>query len=122
MAQHIEQEVSRPADRRNAGAREVFYKQPAANDNDREGPWPLVPLPQELAPVPDREWLSMEGISSALLCEGASLPQPVQEDFRSSCRETLGRLAYVAAISIAMSGWLYLLWLALAYSIGAIQG
>jgi hypothetical protein len=124
MAQHIEQEVHRPADRRSTRARDVYKQLPAsaANDNDREGPWPLVPLPQGPAPVPDRDWLSMEGIGSALLCEGASLPQPAQEDFPSSWRETLGRLAYVAAISVAMSGWLYFLWLALAYSFGAIHG
>src|SRR4051794_11988382 len=102
MAQHIEQEVSQPADQRSTRAREVFCKQPAANDNDRESPWPLVPLRQGPAPIPDREWLSMEGIGSALLCEEASLPQPAQEDLRSSWRQTLGRLAYVTAISIAM--------------------
>ena len=44
-------------------------------------------------------------------------PQAVQAGSRASWRATLGRLAYVAAVSLAMFGWLYLLWLALVSSV-----
>ena len=108
MAQHIEQDdpVGTKVARRSIGAHESFFKQPptsAANDNDCEGPWPLVPFPEGL-----------------FLSEGVATPQLVQEGFRSSWRATLSRLAYAATVSIAMFGWLYLLWLALVSSVQMI--
>ena len=54
-----------------------------------------------------------------ILYEEVTAPQAVQAGSRSSLRATLARLAYVAAISAAMFGWLYLLWLAL---VSSVQG
>jgi hypothetical protein len=115
MAQHIEQDdpVGRTVSQR-TGKHESFSRPPpiAANDNGYEDAWALVPFSEGLAPISDGEWL----VGPSLLCEDA-VPQPPQEDFCWSWRKTFGRLAYVAAISIAMPGWLYLIWLALAYSV-----
>jgi hypothetical protein len=102
MAQHIEQDdpVGTTVARRSTGA----WQPPtsAANDNDCEGPWPLVPFPEGLH-----------------LCEGVGTPQPVRERF-TSWRAPLSRLAYAAAVLIAMFGWLYLLSLALVSSVQKI--
>ena len=107
MAQHIEQDdpVGTTVARRRTGAHESFSRQPptsAANDNDCEGPWPLVPFPEGLH-----------------LCEGVATPQPVRERF-TSWRAPLSRLADAAAVLIAMFGWLYLLSLALVCSVQKI--
>ena len=51
-----------------------------------------------------------------ILYEEVTAPQAVQAGSRSSLRARLGRLAYVA-VSLAMFGWLYLLWLALVSSV-----
>jgi hypothetical protein len=101
MGQHIEQDdpVGTTAARRSTGAHESFSRQPptsAANDNDSEGPWPLVPFP-----------------------EGFFVVTP-QKGLAASWRATLSRLAYVATVSIAMFGWLYLLWLVLVGSVHAL--
>jgi hypothetical protein len=94
--------------RRGTGARKRFPEQPptsAANDKDCEGSWPLVPFPKTACP--------------SLLYEEVITPRVVQASFRSSWRATLGRLAYLAVVSIAMFGWLYLLWLA---PVSSVQG
>ena len=54
-----------------------------------------------------------------ILYEEVTAPQAVQAGSRSSWRATLGRLAYGAGVSVAMFGWLYLLWLAL---VSIVQG
>jgi len=85
----------------------------AANDNSSECPWPLVPFPE-----------GHLGISGALqelnrpclFFEEVETPQVVQVGFRYSW----SWLAYVAVVSIAMFGWLYLLWLGLVSSVQAI--
>jgi hypothetical protein len=77
----------------------------AANDNDWEGSSPLVPLPEGRLGVPSGLQESNR-LSTESACRSPA-------SFRSSWRATLGKLAYVVAVSIAMFGWLYLLWLAL---------
>src|SRR5436309_3135904 len=74
----------------------------AANDNDGEGAWPLFPFAETASPP-----LSPE----------VTTPHAIQAGFRSSWRATLGRLAYLAVLSIAMLGWLYLLVFALISSV-----
>jgi hypothetical protein len=111
MTSHIKQDDpdGTTVTRRGTGAHQRFPEQPptsAANDNDCESSWPLVPFPESACP--------------SLFYEEVTTPQAVQSGFRSSWRATLGRLAYVAVVSIAMFGWLYLLWLALVSSVQGI--
>jgi hypothetical protein len=108
MTSHIKQDDpdGTAVTRRGAGAHQSFPDQPptsAANDNVCESSWPLVPFP--------------ESACASLLYEEVSAPQA---GFRSSWKATLGRLAYVAVVSIAMFGWLYLLWLVLVSSVHAM--
>jgi hypothetical protein len=90
----------------------------AANDNDCEGSWPLVPLSEGLTAIlgGQPESIRRDPPESAwpfFLREGVDSPQPVQERFRSFWKTTL----YVATVSIVEFGWLYLLWLALVRSV-----
>ena len=62
------------------------------------GSWPLVQFPERTC--------------ASLSYDEVATPPAVQASFRLSWRTTLGWLAYVAAVSIAMPSWLYLLWLA----------
>jgi hypothetical protein len=110
------------ATRSGTGAPQNFPKPPAtsaANDNDCEGPRSQVPLSTERSsipsgqPEPTRGQIT-EGACPSIPCEEVTNPQAVQAG--SSWRARLGMLAYVAAVSVAMFGWLYLLWLALVSS------
>jgi hypothetical protein len=108
MMSHIKQDDpdGTTVTRRGTGEHQGFHEQPptsAANGN--ECSWPLVPFPESARP--------------SLLYEEVTTPRAVQSGFRSSWRATSGRLAYVAVVSIAMLGWLYLLWLAL---VSRVQG
>jgi hypothetical protein len=97
----------------------------AANDNDCERGRPLIPLPvghlgiqcgqQEL-----NQPLSTDRVYPSLLSEEVTTTETVQATFSPSWRARFGRTAYVATISIAMFGWLYLLWLGLISSMQAI--
>ena len=110
MVQRIEQDnpASMTVARQSIGAHEDFSGQlaSAANDNNCEGPWPLVPFPEGLF-FPNEQHEPSESVTS----------HPVQESDRSYWRATLSRLAYAATVSIAMLGWLYLLGLALVSSV-----
>ena len=101
MTSHIKQDDpdGTAVTRRGAGAHQSFPD----HDNVGESSWPLVPFPESACP--------------SLLYEEVSAPQA---GFRSSWKATLGRLAYVAVVSIAMFGWLYLLWLVLVSSVHAM--
>jgi hypothetical protein len=127
MPQQIEQAgpVIKRVGQRDAGAQENFSSRltpTAANDNNCEGPWQLVPFPEGLAPIPDGQCLSMQDVGSSLLWEGNVIPQPGEQDIRPSWTANRGRLAYLATVSIVMFCWLYLLWLALAYGVDMILG
>jgi hypothetical protein len=121
MGQHIEQDVliGTAMTRRSIGANQSVSGQPptsAANDNDCEGPWPLVPFPEGLTAIPggQQEPIRRDPTGSvwpSFLREEVDSPQPVQESFRSLT--TL----YMGTVSIAEFGWLYLLWLALVRSV-----
>ena len=123
MAQHIEQDhpVGTTVARRSTGAHDSFSGQPptpAANDNDCEGPWPQIQFPEGLTAIPggQQEPIRRDPTESAwpsFLREEVDSPQPVQEGFRSFWKTTL----YMATVSIAEFGWLYLLWLALVRSV-----
>lgn len=107
MAQRIEQD--NPASMTAAqsiGTHEDFSGQPAsaANDNNCEGPWPLVPFPEGLF-FPNEQHDPSKSVASD------------QESARSYWTATLSRPAYAATVSIAMLGWLYLLGLALVSSV-----
>ena len=65
----------------------------AANDNDNQGPWPLVRFLESPYPT-----FSFEDFT---------------KPHRTSWKGKLIRLAYVAAMPFAVLGWLYLLWLAI---------
>lgn len=103
---------------RSTGAHQSSSGQPstlAANDNVFEGPWPLVPFPEVPNAVRSGQQesigrLAPESASSFFPYEEVTVPQAVQDGFRSPWTATLGRLVYVAAVSVAMFGWLYLLW------------
>ena len=69
----------------------------AANDNDHQGPWPLIPFPE--SPYP------------SVLLEDVTNPQ------RLSWKDKLITLSYVVATSIAVFGWLYVLSLAIVSSV-----
>jgi hypothetical protein len=107
--------------RRGTGAHQRFPEQPptsAANDNDCEGPWPLIPFPEGLNGTPSGQQIRRLSTESARpLNEEVTIRRAVQAGFRSSWRATLARLAYAVAVSIAMFGWLYVLWLALVSSV-----
>ena len=83
--------------RRGAGATRAFPTSPR----------PMIavspPFPESACPSP--------------LYEEVTIPQA---GLRSSWKAMLGRLVYVAVASIAMFGWLYLLWLVLVSSAQAI--
>jgi|SRR3954447_23544524 len=120
MSQRIAQDDANGSivTQRSTGAHQSSSGQPstlAANDNVFEGPWPLVPFPEVPNAVRSGQQesigrLAPEGACSFFLYEEVTVPQAVQDGFGSSWTATLGRLVYVAAISIAMFGWLYLLW------------
>jgi hypothetical protein len=125
MTQHSKQDGTTAA-QRGTGARPSFpSKLPtSANDNDCEGPWPLNPLPEELNgisfQVDSKELIkrvSTESARPSFLFEEATA-QAVQTSCRSSWRGTLGRVTYAVVVSIAMFGWLYLLWRA---SVSGVQ-
>ena len=112
--------------RRGAGAHPSFpgERNISANDNDFEGSWSLVPSASAFNSIRSGQQEpiqrhSTEGASPSLY-EVVNTSQAAQAGFRSSWRATLVRLAYVAAISAAMFGWLYLLWLALLSSVQGI--
>jgi hypothetical protein len=120
MSQRIAQDDANGSivTQRSTGAHQSSSGQPstlAANDNVFEGPWPLVPFPEVPNAVRSGQpesigRLAPEGACSFFLYEEVTVPQAVQDGFGSSWTATLGRLVYVAAVSIAMFGWLYLLW------------
>ena len=113
--------------RRGTDAHQRYRQHPrtsAADDNDCD--WPLVPLPEGHLGIPSglqesNRLLSSQSAFLFHLSEEVTRPQLVQASSRSSWRATLGRLAYVAAVSVAMFGWLYLLWLALVSSVEGIS-
>jgi len=79
-----------------------------------KGRWPLAPFPEGHLGIPTGQQemnrqLSTESACPFLLYEEVTTP----DGLRPSWRATLGRLAYVAVVSIAMFGWLFVLWLAL---------
>jgi hypothetical protein len=123
MAQHIEQDVliGTTVAQRSAATNDSFFRHPptsVANDNVRNGPWPLVPFPEGLAgdPSGQQEPIRRHPTETAwpsFLREGVDNPRPVQKDFRSSWKPTL----YVATVTIAEFGWLYLLGLTLVRSV-----
>ena len=94
----------------------------AANDNACEGPSSQVPFSTELNSMPSGQpeatTAIIESAFPSIPYEEVTNPQAVQVG--SSWRAMSGRLAYVAAVSVAMLGWLYLLWLALVSSMQAI--
>jgi hypothetical protein len=94
MMSHIEQQDAdrRLVIRRIAGPHQRFSEESAANDNDNQGPWPLVPFP--------------EGSYPSVLAEEVTTPR------RFSWNAKLILLTYAALTPIAMLGWLYVLWLA----------
>lgn len=121
MVQPIGQD--NPADKtiiRQSKAHENFSGQPstsAANDNDDEGPWPLIPFPEGFfAGVRSEQQESIFSTKSA----GQLSSDISQRGSSSSRRGRLSRLTYAAMVLIAMVGWLYLLWLVLLSSIDEI--
>ena len=74
-----------------------------ANDNDGDGAWPLLPFPESASPP-----LSYQEVTTT---------PAIQTGLRSSWKATLSRLAYLAAVSMAMLGWSYLLVVALISSV-----
>ena|SRR5438270_3288860 len=122
MTQHSKQDET-TALQRSIGARPGFPRKPptSANDNNRDGPWPLIPFPERLDAIPTGHQELFHRLSTQH--EEATAEQTVQASFRSSSwRTTLGLGAYVVGASIAMFGWLYLLWLALITSVNGIFG
>jgi hypothetical protein len=91
-----------------------YHRKPptSANDNDYEGSW-SNPFPGRLGdnPTPPR-----------FRYEEALPLQAVQTSFGSSWSGTLSRVTYVMGVSIAMLGWMYLLWFALLTCVQAIPG
>ena len=111
--------------RRGIGSHQSFPEQPptsVANDRDCEDSWPLVPFPEGHLCTPSGQQESNRRLSTESACpshlqEEVTTPWAVQASFRASRRATLGKLAYGAAVSIAMFGWLYFLGLALVSSV-----
>ena len=98
----------------------------SANDNDRERFLLIVPSAAVLKEVragrqePSQRHSkgvsppSTDRVSLPFIDQRAKTPPPaIRAGFRSSWKGMFGRLTYVAAISVAMFGWLYLLWLAM---------
>ena len=120
MTQHIEQDK---ADRTTLGQRkpssapELSRKPPtSANDNDC-GPWPLIPFSEVLNGIPSEQQQQIERFSIE-----SARAQAIQRRSRSSWRGKLGVVTYAVGVSIAMFGWIYLLWLALAASVRGLLG
>jgi hypothetical protein len=94
----------------------------SANDNDG-GPLPQIPLPNGLDGIRSGQRKLIEHFSIEsqlpLLYEEATA-QAVQPSSRSSWRGTLGVVTYAVGTSIAMFGWIYVLWSALAASVQGI--
>ena len=127
MTQRIKQDDpdGTSAARRSTGAQPCFPGEPpvSANDNDCEGSWLPVPFSGPLNSIASGQQeptqrQSTEGARPSFPSEEVITPQAVQAGFRSSWKATLSRLAYVAAVSVAMFGWLYLLWLL----VSSVQG
>ncbi len=84
----------------------------SANDNDCEGSW-YHPFPRGLGDNPTHPRFQYEG---------ATPVQAVHTRVRSSWSGTLSRVTYAMGVSIAMLGWMYLLWLTLLTCVQAIPG
>src|SRR6185436_1748131 len=109
MTQHIKQDDPNGTSvtRRSTGAQPSFAGRPPtpANDNDCEGSWSLVPFSVALNSIPSGQQEptqrhSTEGVCPSILYEDVTTRQTVQAGSRSSWTAALGRLAYVAAVSV----------------------
>ena len=82
----------------------------SANDNDCEGSWSR-PFPAGSATI-----------QLTRVSDTKKRPPCRQTSFRSSWSGTLSRVTYVMGVSVAMLGWMYLLWFALLTCVQTIPG
>ncbi len=102
-------DVSAPA-QRSFGVRPTLSDGGGKSANDNEAHWPLVPFPDLLdSNPPEHQQISTENIRPPFL--GEPTRHEVRPDIRPSWRATLGMVTYLVAGSVAMFGWVYLLWL-----------
>ena len=126
MTQHIKQDkaLGTSVAQRKPWSVPKLPSKPTVSANDNDGrPGPLNPVPKRLDGIPSGERklierLSMESAQQLLLCAEATAVQPSS---RSSWRGTLSVVTYAVGISIAMFGWIYLLWSALAAIVQGIS-
>jgi hypothetical protein len=96
------------------GGRQLFPEQPArTNDNDCRSPLPGAS--QQSNPRGSTALTSM-----LLPPKRVTTTESVQIGRHSSWRVRLSNVAFVAAVSTAQLGWLYLIWLALVSSVKAV--
>lgn len=109
--------------RRNPGVCPTLSKGSLTSANDNQGYW-TPPLTELLPSNSSRlQQISTENDRLFFLCKEANAQEGhADAGFRSSQWEVLGGVAYLIAISIAMFGWVYLLWSILNISLKRMLG
>jgi hypothetical protein len=99
------------------GVRATCCNETLTSANDNDGPWPLIPFPEMLDSNPaGPQKVAIESARASLLLDEATAPRG-QTEPEVSWRGTLARVTYLVAVSIAMFGWMYLLWWTLGSSL-----